>query len=79
MQIVWNGTPYPHGWQFGLAGPNEVLYVAGGGVITIITLDICTTTTRSLMPVRTSQSLMPARASRSLMPVRSTRAHCEDA
>lgn len=45
----------------------------------VVDLDLCTTTTASLMPVRTSARLSPVRSSASLMPVRSTVAHCEDA
>lgn len=44
----------------------------------VVPLDLCTTTTRSLMPIRTSRTLMATRTTRSLMPVRTTDLICHE-
>lgn len=42
----------------------------------VVPLDLCVTTTRSLMPIRLTRTLMTERRTRSLMPSRTTEPIC---
>lgn len=69
----WNGTNYPHGWQFNLPAP--VFFVSGGSVVIIRPLDFGCATVISLMASRDGISLH-LRDVRSLMPSRSVQCPC---